>query len=200
MKDEEQVQQAMALFEYDPKWLEYSFIDENMLRHQWDIYQRGEDPHTEHYRYQAFRTVLANRTALDNIVVEHYITLVLLDPDTAMSRAALYDLVFFRGLTEQQIEYLAQRQEPMIRELMQKRHSVMVQRGLLNQVKSAESAEEVFELCLSSKDSLLQRALTDRTDLSREQWEILAANGVTRAIRNIARVRQERLERQKKRS
>lgn len=48
---------------------------------------------------------------------------------------------------------------------------------------------ELFERCLASQQPTVQRALIAHPDVSREQLERLAAQGLSRSIRNLARAK-----------
>src|SRR5262245_34791508 len=101
---------ALATLGYDPAWLEWSFLDATFLQEQITAYQTGQDAHTEHYRYAAFRRVLSSRSALTEEEIERYLALAQMDADSkGMARSALVDLFTWLGLSAEQFESLSRR-------------------------------------------------------------------------------------------
>src|SRR5437868_895141 len=105
---EEPLRTALEALFYDSAWLEYGFLEPAYLLKQYAIYQSGEDPNREHYRYSAFRHLLASRTAFSESDIRRYIDLTQRDDDRPMARAALCDLIEWPGLTTEQLDHLSQ--------------------------------------------------------------------------------------------
>ena len=181
----EELSRELALFRYNPAWLEYNFIDAAFLHNQVDYWRTGSDPNTEHYRYAAFRHVLASRSKMNEAEIAHYIHLAENDADQAMAQSALIELLLWSELTDAQFDLLAHHpayQKP--------EHQKQVRRQrLFNQLNNSPLTQETFDGCLASEDTTIQRELVSLRQLTREQLQILAERGSSRAIRNMAKVR-----------
>ncbi len=62
----EELSHQLDILRYHADWLEYGFLEADLLYKQIAIYQSGEDDNTEHYRYAAFRYVLAARDQMSD--------------------------------------------------------------------------------------------------------------------------------------
>jgi len=104
-----EVRNALGVLGYDVKWLEYGFIDAEILRQQMAIFDTGEDRSTEHYRYAAFCQVL-DRDEMTDVDLDRYLGLVDNESDSAMAASVLFMLpviilfflaqkVFIEGIT-----------------------------------------------------------------------------------------------------
>lgn len=183
---EEAVVAELELLEYDPVWMEWGYLSAEELQRQVAEYRLGEDPHTEHYRYDSFRQILAGRKAISEEEMEQYLSLTERDPDIGMAQAARVDLLLWRGLTPEQFERLSHDPRfaaPLFQKLARRRRLVTAL-----EVCSAVS-EALFAEILAAQDAQAQRILLDGYLLTPEQYTILAEQGVTRAIRNQATVR-----------
>lgn len=98
-------QADLDLLGYSAKWVEYGFLSPEVLLAQVARFHTGEDQNTEHYRYATFRQ-FQRRAAFSDRELEQYVELATEDPDPAMGRAALIDLLHHRGLTDTQFELL----------------------------------------------------------------------------------------------
>ncbi len=175
-------QDLLALLHYDPKWLEYGFLDVDLLRKQTEVFHTEEAPRCEHYRYAAFRRVLTSRNSLDEELLARYIELAQRDEDAGMAQAALVDLIMWKGLREAQWEELSRRPEfaaPYFQKLFQRRR-------LLAQLDANPLPTDLFEQCLANQDATVQRHLLSKSALTKEQFQTLSEQGATRAIRNLA--------------
>jgi hypothetical protein len=176
---------VLAKLGYSPGWLEYGFIDEDMLREQSKQYDISTDKHTEHYRYAAFRAVLRKRVALDDMFLEKYIHLAQLDEDQSMAQAALMLLIGWPHLSDLQLERLSAHPAFALPVLQRQIERIR----LLRQLRSSPLTEELFERCIVSRDETVQRELLERSDISRQQVEVLQERGANMAIRNISKQR-----------
>lgn len=175
----------LEMLQYDPAWLESGFLDIDFLQEQIAVYQSGEDPNTEHYRCAAFRNILLMRDKLTDTEIALYIQLAQLDGDIIMAQSMLMELLLWRGLTAEQFETLTA--NPLFAEpLYQKR---ILRKRLFSELKTTPISYDLFERCLLGGDSIIQRELVERQDLTPEQLILLAEQGGNRAIRNIAQVR-----------
>ena len=172
----------LAVLRYDPKWVEYGYIDQQSLLDQLLKYESGSDENAEHHRYASFCGLL-NRASIDDVMLEHFIELAVLDEDQAMAESALAELVKHTGLTAQQLNHL-KGHPAFASQLLQ---SVIEQTQLLSELSSAGISDDLFNRCLFiSKDSV-QRKLLNKAELSKEQLQALSEYGANRAIRNLAK-------------
>lgn len=88
---------ALNKLHYDPRWLEYGFVDRQFLHDQLTQYETTSDKNTEHYRYAAFRRLLSVASAIDDAIFGRYIEIAELDEDPEMAQAALGLLVRHNG-------------------------------------------------------------------------------------------------------
>ena len=79
---------------FEPELLPAAFFEQQIERFQTP--QRDEDfgwQHLEHYRYLAFKTILASHERLSEGQIGQYIELCQLDEDQGMASSALHDLL-----------------------------------------------------------------------------------------------------------
>lgn len=177
----------MALLEYDPVWMEWGYLSAEELAKQVALYRTGDDRNTEHSRYHSFRRILSERTVLSENEIAQYLALTERDPDAAMARAARADLLQWRGLLPEQFEQLSRDPrfaEPHFQKLARRRR-------LFTALEACSVVSEaLFAELLASQDARVQRALVDLHRLTPEQYALLAAQGINRAIRNLAHAKQ----------
>lgn len=181
-------QPAIRKLHYHPKWFEYNLLPTGFFEWQVDQYTQNQSQADaagddwEHYRYLAFVAILESYDKLSAEQIEQYIDLCQRDEDQAMARAALFDLLQWRGLTNQQRDELAEHpafNDPMFARALRRRR-------MLENLAGNIVSDKLFADALDHKDSVIERALVEHPGISREQLEVLAANGTSRAVRNIA--------------
>lgn len=174
---------GLAKLHYDPKWLEYGFLDWAFLESQVQQYESGEDENTEHYRYAAFRKVLEELKAVNDLWLDRYLELAELDEDQVMADGALGLLLRSPLLTDQQLDRIKTRQIFATKPLQ----SIIEQVELLRILESPIVTDTVFDRCVSVGKSEVQRKLLNKPGLSPEQLSLLVDKGANRAIRNLAK-------------
>jgi hypothetical protein len=97
--------EALRLLRYPREWEELGLPDSGLLALQLETYRRSGDQSTEHYRFAAFRHLLQAGPVTDARVA-NYLTLVNADPDPAMARSALVELLLHRPLTDSQRDHV----------------------------------------------------------------------------------------------
>lgn len=176
------VRDMLAVLHYDPKWIEYGFIDQQSLLDQLSRYENGDDANIEHHRYASFCSLL-DRDVIDDQMLERFIELALVDEDQTMAESALAALVRHAALTGQQLSYL--RSHPGF--ASQSLQNVIEQTQLLRELNSPYISDELFNRCLFSSKDTVQRQLLNHPQLSKEQLHALSECGANRAIRNLAK-------------
>jgi hypothetical protein len=188
---EQDLETSLSRLAYSPAWLEYGLLDEASLREQWRQYAASGDQNTEHYRYRAFVAFLAKSGALDDTQIDRYIELAQTDGDQGMAQSALLHLIHLPGLSDGQLDQI--RKHPAFASPVSQKNIERVQ--LLRELRSVELSSELFERCILSRDSEVQKELLERPDMSRPQMERLRDEGANKAIRNIAKQRLNRPDR-----
>ena len=179
------VEPLLAELHYAPLWLAYDFIDEQSLRRQVEQYRTSDDNSSEHYRYRAFCAFLAARADLDDISIDRYVELALLDEDRQMAQGALTQLVDWAGLTDAQLQRLRQHPaftSPILRKRVERQ-------WLQRELRRAPLDDELFAQCLASGDATVQWLLLANAGISRGQLEALKVQGANRRVRNTARAK-----------
>lgn len=96
------LQTQLSTLGYDSKWLKYGILTFEMLQTQFEKYNQGEDTNAEHYRYVSFKFFLENKKSIEDIDLEHFIELAMIDKDQIMAGAALTDVFKSIVLTDSQ--------------------------------------------------------------------------------------------------
>jgi hypothetical protein len=130
----------LAVLHYDSKWFEYGFIDQHTLLEQFARFESGVDDLPEHHRYLSFSRLL-DEGVIDDLVIQRFIELALLDEDKTMAQAALGQLVRHGGLTPHQFSDL-------------KTHPAFASRELQNIIEQTELLRELHSSVLSDDLSI----------------------------------------------
>lgn len=179
---------TLSKLHYDPKWLEYGFLDQPFLDEQIAQYETGNDKSAEHYRYAAFRKLL-EASAIDDPTLDRYVELAGLDEDQAMAQAALGLLARYEGLTEHQLSRITVHRAFASAELRE----IIEQTQLLRELNSRDLTDHLFARCVSNGKDRVQRKLLGKPGLSPQQLAVLTGHGANRAIRNLAKDKLRRL-------
>jgi hypothetical protein len=94
---------------YHKKWFEYNFINEEILANQIIEFNKGEDIHSEHYRYRSFLNYIEEQEKFEDKDIINFISLVELDDDQMMSSDALAKLFGSEKLTSSQIIIISEK-------------------------------------------------------------------------------------------
>jgi hypothetical protein len=174
---------------YDPRWLEWGFLDRDLFRAQLREFAELRDFGTgngqdgDHCRYQMFRRALARTDPFNPEELERFLTLVEVDTDRGMAECVIGDLLRSKRINISQIEELQNREAvhlPVFQRLV-------LRRKLLAELATGNLTDDLFDRCLARGDSVVQRELVSLGGLTRGQLETLKDSGVNRAIRNLAR-------------
>jgi hypothetical protein len=179
-------QDAINQLHFHPKWFDYGLLETNFFAQQVEKYQHEKETFgdsLEHYRYFAFKSVLSSRESLSNEELEQYIELCQLDEDRLMAHAALIDLLLWQELTDKQYQKLTTH-PAFSGKVAQK---IIWRNQMRCKLSSGSISNEVFTHILEREDRVLQRELVSSPSISRNQLEVLAENGINRAVRNMAK-------------
>ncbi|MFN3651932.1 MAG: hypothetical protein ACK47B_20350 [Armatimonadota bacterium] len=163
---------------FTSRWSELGVVTPDRLAELGRIFERGEDPHPEHYRYYAFREYLSGSRPIDPDQCEALYSLGGEDPDPAMGRAMMHDILKLSECPDEMRERaFASGESDLVRLVSRLRLYAELRTGL---------TEATFDRIFSSGDGGAQRELLRIHPLSTAQLERLAATGATRAVRNLA--------------
>jgi hypothetical protein len=177
-----EVEEDLARFGYSTLWLDYGLIDRAFLHAQVDQQRATGDPHGEHYRYAAFVRWLRHRQSATDDELLRFTELAQADPDPAMGRSALIELVQTAWLTAAQRALVSERlagADPVIQNIIRRV-------ALLHLLEGGALDEDLFQRCLDEGDRVVHVALLDHPALTRDQVNALSRRGATRAIRRRA--------------
>ena len=116
-------------------------------------------------------------------MLHRYIELSRLDEDRAMAEGALTDLLRWSGLTDEQLDWLSS--HPLFQTRAVQR--IVLRQTLLRDLQAHGPSGELVERIVASNDTVVQRDLLSRRDLTPEQLTLLRDCGATIAVRNVAR-------------
>lgn len=193
---------AILELHFHPKWFEYGFLPALFFEQQLERYRRsrgqkqGEDDEdwswqsTKHYRFRAFQTIVDSRKNFSDEQFSQYIELCEWDEDQAMALSVLINLLPWPGLTSEQFARLAE--HPALDNSLGRK---LIWRNRMSAVLFSDNIPETaFLEIVEKQDSVFERRIADSWNISRQQLEVLAEKGSSRAIRNVAK---SRLRRQK---
>jgi len=181
-------EEDLAVLKYDPKWVEYGFLDAEMLRQQLAIYETGEDRATEHYRYAAFCRVL-ERGELSDVELDHYLDLVDNEVDGETASSVLFQVIHWPKLSTDQRARL--RRQPMFSEGRLQRQFTIY--DLSVELTGEQVSDDLYERCLATGDETLQRKIVEHRGASKAQVAQLGLFGKSKSVRNMAAARLKRM-------
>lgn len=152
---------------YSPKWLDYGFLNKNILKSQIHEYGKGEDLNTEHYRYRTFLRFMESKESLSDLEIEHFVELASEDGDRAMAGSAVKMLFFSPILSEKQYQYVKSK----LAGFGEWTKKVIVKQDLLKRLDSEGITFELFLECWEYKvdfeDNSLVKSILEKTEDSR---------------------------------
>jgi hypothetical protein len=166
------------LLQFSDPWLQLGLLSEDELCALGREYESSDDKNPEHYCYKVFSDYLTSHSPLPPAMTEALYDLGAEDPDQAMGQAMMSTIV---GLAECPARVLEKGSASGEKHLVRAAN----RRRLLTELNSGLTAE-LFTRCLESQDSVVQRKLLARPQLSREQLEKLAEARSSRVVQNLA--------------
>ena len=173
--------ELLELFGYSPDWIAAGVIDLELLRRQYDRYEKSDDKNSEHYRNGAFVDYLRRASRLTDGAIEQVLALTDVGYDLRISRAT--QLIESDILSDEQFARLARTpwmQDPAVAK-------VHARHGLLRLLCRTGLTSATFELIQTSRDSFVHDAVLGHSQVTRDQLLWLNEFGANRSIRNRAR-------------
>ena len=167
---------------YTNLWLELGLLTEQKLDEQLIEFEQNNDDNREHYRYQTFRNYLTTRQILTDTEFDNYLKVADSEKDKSMASSALSDILQKTQLTDFQFDKVCSKVTELGFETLTKK--IIPRQVLLRRLKSENLTGELFIESLTSDDSIVQKYLLSVADTN--QLKQIAKNGATKAIRNIA--------------
>jgi hypothetical protein len=168
-----------SLLGFTEQWFALGILTEEALQRYGATYETGVDKNAEHYRYGAFRWYLKAHRPVSETVAEALYDLGASDPDRAMGEAIMADIVELPECPASvSAKALSSGRKHLIRTAERRR--------LLSELRTSPITPEVFSRAVESRDSALQRVMVEAVNLPQEQMRLLAEQGASRAVRNMA--------------
>jgi len=139
----------------------------------------------EHHRYVAFQSVLSTREHFSDTELEQYIELCQLDEDETMARSASINLLSWHGLTDEQYDKIIAH-NAFSNSVAQK---IIWRNMMYSELLSDSISDATFSEMLARQDPVFERELVESNSISRQQLEVMAEKGISRAVRNIAKAK-----------
>lgn len=149
---------------YSDKWLEYGFIDERILDHQYAEFRKGNDRNIEHYRYRSFSNWLSKKEKFTDSEIENFIELATEDNDQLMAGSAVKLLFSSPQISGDQFDLIRQKL-PAFGDWTTKliRREVLVRRIRKEKLTQNLVAESIL-YSREFKENILVRLIIEKTD------------------------------------
>jgi hypothetical protein len=142
---------------YTKKWIEYGLIDHDILKVQFSEYMKGEDIHTEHYRYGSFLNWLRSKQVLSDTEIGHYLELAFDDDDLLMAGSAVKELFCSEIITDSQFQFIKQKL-PAFGDWTKK---LINRESLRKSIFKSEISAELFDLSLQHQKEFKDNSLIE---------------------------------------
>lgn len=170
---------------YTKKWIDFNFLDGEILSKQIADFEKGGDKGVGHYRYTSFQNWLEGKEKLTNIEVNKYVELANDDKDERMSGLAITDLFVSPKISDQQFDMI----KLNLPEFGKWTHKLITREVLLRRIKKEELTSELFNLCFNYKkefnDNRLLINIIKKTD-SVEFLSLFAKLEIGKKIKTLA--------------
>jgi hypothetical protein len=168
---------------YSPFWIEAGVVQIEDLPVQYAAYKESEDADSAHFRHRAFVTFLEKKESIDNATLSAIRNL---DDhsqlDSSLAQSRLIEVIRRHLLNESQLHELREDSSiAVIRPI-----NCAIERELVKNALAENSIGRVRGIIRASKDPETQRIAVDWPGCSTDDLKWLEANGVTRAVRNLA--------------
>lgn len=168
---------------YTRMWLEYGVLTEELLLEQDRLFDRGEDQHTDHYRYSTCKQYLREKETLTTSELEHFFALLQQDPDTYMAGSAVIDVFNRIELTDEQFTWFVGK----VVALGDWTEKTVLRQTFLRKLRKGNLAEDLIRDCIINGDAVVQNYLLENCSLDQPQLEELSIHGKNKQIRTDAK-------------
>jgi hypothetical protein len=174
----------MILLGYHVKWLEYGFIDLEIIENQVKVYKSSGDINTEHYRLISFRNLLKNRTDFPKDFIDKYIDLALCDGDELLGRSVIVELIDHENIDKDSLVYIASDDR-----LKDKIFVDRIDANILS-ISLQKDGNMGIDICkyLRVDNRRAQDVIVSKTK-NIHVLELLSEKGTTKSIRNRAKIK-----------
>lgn len=160
-------------------------LDDDFMSDVLKQVETGMDPHLEHFRFTAFRRLLATNRITDAFV-SNYLELVEAESDLDMARSASVALLEDDRLTDHQFDSVTSCS------LLRGEERLVVKTGMLRSLAGAPTKEMLLRFSQAG-DATVQNRVLDMAADDKEVLQVLAREGRSKAIRNTAVARLKKL-------
>lgn len=159
----------LSKLQYHPKWIDFSFISEEEVFHQNQLFDQGEDKNTEHFRYGTFLKWMADRDVFTRQEIEQFVELAMLDPNQTMAGSAVSTLFTSSRLSHEQLTWL-KLQLPKFGDWTKK---LISREELKRKIKQKPLDASLLEECFKHKKAYNENTLFELRILITEDQAIL---------------------------
>jgi hypothetical protein len=164
--------------QFSDDWFRLGLLTDTRLSELTSEFESSDDQNSEHYRYRVFCEFLKAQRSLSTSMAEDLFELGRIDPDSVLGVAMMADIVSSPGCDKTVLDKaLGSGEVALVR--------VAIRAGLLAEI-NAGLTQELFDRCLESGDSVIERTLLEKDEISLSQIQQLAIQGSSKAVRNIA--------------
>lgn len=167
---------------YTQKWLDYGLIDDETIAEQTLLYEKGEDPYTEHYRFAAFKKYLLHKNTLSDAHLAQCLEVLAEEPDRTMA-ASVVQMLFPLVAENPKQSNKVEAQFVTFGDWTTK---ILERKKLFQSLKNIPMNEALLQACLANGDKML---LLQCITLSANQpvlLELLAKNAPQKSVRQMA--------------
>jgi hypothetical protein len=99
---------------FNKNWVEAGIINETNLEAITKEYLKGEDTHTEHYKWCAFRDFMRSNSVIPKQIFHILYDIGKNDPDYAMGRSIIFDVIGRLDCPEEIIDMLIESEDKIL--------------------------------------------------------------------------------------
>lgn len=179
------VNEKLEKLGYTRSWLYAGVLTREALEEQVQLFDRGEDPNTEHYRYAVCMDYLQSKETFSEFELERFFDLLRGDPDTQMAGSAAMNMFEQIELTDEQFDWLSWK----VSVFGEWTGKIVFRYKLLRKLRNEEHTDDLIGECMAKGDSFVQDYLLDHCQLTESQLQELSVHGKNKQIRTVAKSR-----------
>lgn len=168
---------------YTRSWLHCGLLSQEMLSEQEQLFDKGEDQNTEHYRFAACVHYLKSKKELSDLELERYFMILKKDPDTYMAGSALMEVFKRIKLNDEQFDRFSVK----FLSLGDWTIKTVLRETLLRKLQNEAHTEVLISECILKGDQVVQKYLLDSCSLNPDQLQELSIHGKNKEIRSRAK-------------